>query len=252
MRTDDPTPMPRPRLGPRLAVLAAVAAALVAFYFSGLADRLSWAEVKADLASWQASADENLPLAVAVFVAVYVAVVALSLPVAVVLSLVAGALFGRWLGTAVVSVSATAGATLAFLGSRYLFRDWVRRRFGRLLAPIEGGIQRDGAFYLLTLRLMPVVPFWLINLGMGLTPMRATTFAAVSWAGMLLGTFLYVNAGTELASLDSPRGLFSWRVVGSLALLGVVPLLIRWAVRAFGGGGEVPREGAKGDEKKQG
>ena len=107
-----------------------------------------------------------------VFFAVYVVTVALSLPIAVVLSLVGGALFGRWLGTGVVSVAATAGATLAFLSSRYLLRDWVQRRFARLLGPLNDGVAHDGIFYLFTLRLMPVVPFWLINLGMGLTPMR--------------------------------------------------------------------------------
>jgi uncharacterized membrane protein YdjX (TVP38/TMEM64 family) len=138
----------------------------------------------------------------------------------------------------VVSVASTAGATLAFLSSRYLLRDWVQRRFARLLRPLNEGVARDGAYYLFMMRLVPAVPFFLINLGMGLTPMRATTFAAVSWAGMLIGTFLYVNVGAEvgtnLAELDSPAGLVSWRLLGSLALLGVVPLLIRLAVRRMG------------------
>lgn len=225
-----PSPAPS-RLWPRLLLLGLIALAITAFYLFGLNDYFSWATVRTNVTTWKQQADENLALVLLAFCAVYVAVVALSLPVAVILSLVAGALFGRWLGTAVVSVCSTTGATLAFLFSRYLLRQWVQRRFGHRLGPLERGIERDGAFYLFTLRLIPVVPFWLINLGMGLTPMRVTTFAAVSWAGMLLGTFLYVNLGTNLAELESPRGLLSWKVLGSLALLGVVPLLVRFVVR---------------------
>jgi hypothetical protein len=131
----------------------------------------------------------------------------------------------------VVSLASTLGATLAFLSSRYILRDWVQRQFGARLGPINRGVEKDGAYYLFTLRLVPVVPFFLINLGMGLTPMRVVPFAAVSWLGMLLGTFLYVNAGTELAALDSPAGLLSWQVLLSLALLGVVPLAIRKCIQ---------------------
>src|SRR5207302_5821473 len=112
-------------------------------------------------------------------------------------------------------------------GSRYVLRDWVQRRFGDRLEPVNRGVEKDGGYYLFALRLVPVVPFFLINLGMGLTPMRVTTFAAVSWLGMLLGTFLYVNAGTELATLDSLADLLSWKVLGSLALLGLTPLAVR-------------------------
>jgi uncharacterized membrane protein YdjX (TVP38/TMEM64 family) len=209
--------------------------AVAAFFVLRQEGYVSWAVVKENVAFWKEQTDEHLLLALVVFFVVYVVTVALSLPIAVVLSLIGGALFGRWLGTATVSVAATAGATLAFLSSRYLFRDWVQRRFARLLKPLNDGVARDGVFYLFLLRLMPVVPFWLINLGMGLTPMRTTTFAVVSWAGMLLGTFLYVNVGAEvgtgLAEMDSPTRLVSWQLLGSLALLGVVPLLIRVVVR---------------------
>jgi uncharacterized membrane protein YdjX (TVP38/TMEM64 family) len=215
-------------------LLGVMVLAAAGFYFFLLREQLSWDAVRENLASWKQQADDNLALVVAVFCAVYLAVVALSLPVALVLSLIAGALFGRWLGTAVVSASSTAGATLAFLSSRYLLRDWVHRRFAGLLGPIERGVERDGAFYLLTLRLIPAVPFWLINLGMGLTPMRATTFAAVSWAGMLLGTFLFVNVGAELGenlTQESFAERVPWGLLTSLALLGVVPLLLRLVLR---------------------
>jgi uncharacterized membrane protein YdjX (TVP38/TMEM64 family) len=163
------------------------------------------------------------------------AVTALSLPVATILTLVGGALFGRGLGTAVVSLASTLGATLAFLLSRYLVRDWVQHRFGERLGPINRGVEKDGAWYLFTLRLLPVVPYFLINLAMGLTPLRVTTFLVVSWLGMLPLTYLYINVGTELASLDSPAGIVSPKVLLALALAGVVPLVLRklgqWWVR---------------------
>ena len=228
------TASPR-RLWPRLVLAALLALAVVAFFVLYQQGYVTWGELKLHVASWKQQTEENLVLVLLVFCAAYVAVVALSLPVAVPLSLIAGALFGRWLGTAAVSIASTAGATLAFLSSRYVLRDWVRRRFGALIEPLDRGVERDGAFYLFTLRLIPVVPFWLINLGMGLTPMRVTTFAVVSWAGMLLGTFLYVNVGAELgaglAEKDSLAGLVSWQLLGALALLGVAPLLIRVVVR---------------------
>jgi uncharacterized membrane protein YdjX (TVP38/TMEM64 family) len=212
---------------PRLALVAAFVLAVATFYALGLQQYFSWDAVRSHLDAWQAEVRDNLVQAVLVFFVVYVAATALSLPVGTVLSLVAGALFGRWLGTGVVSLASTLGATLAFLSSRYALRDWVQRRFARRLAAINRGVERDGAYYLFTLRLVPAVPFFLINLGMGLTPLRVSTFAAVSWIGMLPATFLYVNAGTALATIDSPAGLLSWKVLGSLALLGIVPLAVR-------------------------
>lgn len=223
------TPQPARRL--RLLVLGAVVAVAAAVYLTGTYRYLSagyaWDWVRGHLDDLKERVAEDLPLAAMLFFAAYVAVTALSLPAAAVLSLAAGALFGRWLGTGVVLLGATAGATLAFLSSRYLLRDFVRQRFGPRLAVLDDGVRREGAYYLLTLRLVPVFPFFLINLGMGLTPIRAATFAWVSLLGMLPGTFLYVNAGTELAGLDSPRDALSAPVLGSLALLGVLPLLLK-------------------------
>jgi uncharacterized membrane protein YdjX (TVP38/TMEM64 family) len=224
-------PPPAAARWPRWALAALLVLAVAGFYLLGLQRYFSWDFVRGHLGAWQAQARDNLALAVLAYFLVYVAVTGLSLPVAAPLSLVAGALFDRWLGTAVVSLASTLGATLAFLASRYLLRDWVQHKFGQRLGPINRGVEEDGAYYLLTLRLVPAVPFWLINLGMGLTPMRTATFAGVSWVGMLLGTFLYVNAGTELAKLDSPAGLLSWPVLLSLALLGVVPLAVRLVLR---------------------
>jgi uncharacterized membrane protein YdjX (TVP38/TMEM64 family) len=232
----EPPPESGRSLWPRLALLALLLLGVAAFYALGLNCYLSWESVRDNVGAWQERVEEYLALSLALFFCAYVSVTALSLPVGALLALVAGALFGRWLGTGVVSLASTLGATLAFLSSRYLFRDWVQRRFASRLGPINRGVARDGAYYLFTLRLLPVVPFFLINLGMGLTPMCAGTFAAVSWAGMLLGTFLYVNVGTELATLSSPADVLSWKVLGALALLGVAPLVLRLVLRGAGGG----------------
>lgn len=231
--TDTPPPLPAPasRLGPRVALALILVLAVAGFYASGLYRYLSWESVRGSLGDWQTRVAEDLPLAALVYFAVYVTATALSLPAASLLTMIGGALFGRWLGTGLAIVAATVGATLAFLGSRYLLRDFVRRKFGARLQGLDRGIEKDGAFYLLTLRLVPAVPFFLVNLGVGLTPIRTATFALVSGLGMLPGTFLFVNAGTELGSVDSPADLLSWKITGSLALLAVVPLVVRRLLR---------------------
>lgn len=161
--------------------------------------------------------------------ALYVIVTALSLPVAVWLTLAVGALFGFWRGLLLVAFAAPLGATLAFLAARWVLGDWVRRRFGPRFAAINQGMARDGAFYLFTLRLIPVVPFFLVNLLMGLTPIKTRTFYLVSQAGMLAGTAVYVNAGTQLGQLTSPRDVLSPGLIGSFVALGLFP----WAARAL-------------------
>jgi uncharacterized membrane protein YdjX (TVP38/TMEM64 family) len=230
----------------RWAVAALLVLGVAGFYALGLHHYLCWDYLRAHLDLLQAWVGEHLLAAVLLFVLVYVAVTALSLPVATALGLLAGALFGRWLGTGVVSLAATLGATLAFFSSRYLLRDWVQRRCGDLLAVVNRGVERDGAYYLLTLRLVPAFPFFVVNLGMGLTPLRARTFAWVSFLGMLPGTFLYVNAGTELGRLCSPRDVLSAGLLLALALLGVVPLLLRLLTRRLRPA-ELPHEAGRGD-----
>jgi len=163
----------------------------------------------------------------AVFFAVYIAVAALSLPIAVWLTLAGGALFGFWWGLLIVSFASTIGATLAFLAARFLLRDWVRGKLGARADAIEAGLRRDGPFYLFTLRLIPVIPFFAVNLLMGLTPVTVLTFYVVSQLGMLAGTAVYVNAGTQLAALDSLAGILSPQLLLSFALLGVFPWLAR-------------------------
>src|SRR6266513_3808710 len=173
------------------------------------------------------------PLAVAgIFFAIYVAVTGLSVPGAAVLSLVVGAIFGLLWGTLIVSFASSLGATLAFLSSRFLFREAVRSRFGDRLRAIDAGLEKEGAFYLFALRLVPAFPFVLVSLLMGLTPIRTRTFYWVSQIGMLPATIVYVNAGTQLATLQSISGILSPALIGSLALLGIFPFLAR---RAPGG-----------------
>ena len=175
-------------------------------------------------AAWKSTSPIGLGLA---FGAVYVLVTALSLPGAAILTLAAGAIFGLFWGTVIASFASTLGATLAFWSARYLLRDWVQKRFGDRLKPINQGVARDGAFYLFTLRLVPVFPFFLINLLMGLVPIRALTFYGVSQVGMLAGTLVYVNAGTQLAQIDSLGGIVSPGVMLSFVLLGVFPLIAK-------------------------
>jgi pyruvate/2-oxoglutarate dehydrogenase complex dihydrolipoamide dehydrogenase (E3) component/uncharacterized membrane protein YdjX (TVP38/TMEM64 family) len=157
----------------------------------------------------------------------YVAVTALSLPGAAAMTLAGGALFGFWPALLIVSFASSIGATLAFLSSRFLLRDWVQRRFGERLRAIDAGIEKDGAYYLFSLRLVPLFPFFLINLLLGLTPMRTATFYAVSQLGMLAGTAVFVNAGTRLGAVTSLSGLLSPGLLLSFALLGLFPLLAR-------------------------
>jgi len=175
-----------------------------------------------------AALNAQSPLQVAgVFFALYVVVTALSLPGAVIMTLAAGALFGLLEGLLLVSFASSIGATLAFLVSRFVLRDSVQQRFGDRLNAINAGMEKDGALYLFTLRLIPVFPFFLINLLMGLTPMRTGTFYWVSQAGMLAGTLVYVNAGTQLGQLQSLSGILSPALLFSFVLLGIFPLIAR-------------------------
>ena len=166
-------------------------------------------------------------LVIGAYFAIYVAVAALSLPGAAILTLVAGAIFGLAVGTVVVSFASSVGATLAMLVSRYLLRDAVKSRFTSLVSDIDKGVEREGAFYLFTLRLVPLFPFFVVNLVMGLTKMAAGRFYWVSQLGMLAGTIVYVNAGTQLAQITSIKGILSPALIGSFVLLGVFPLVAK-------------------------
>ena len=214
------------RLG-RIALVLVVAAAFAAFFLLDLGSTLSLDTLKSRQSELASFVEREPLIAAGGFFLIYVAATALSLPGAVVMTLAAGAIFGLLLGTLIVSFASMAGASLAFLSSRYLFRDWVRKRFGKRIETMDRGLAKDGAFYLLTLRLIPVFPFFLINLAMGLTVMRLATFAFVSQIGMFAGTLVFVNAGTQLAAIESTGDILSPGLIGSLVLLGLFPLVAK-------------------------
>lgn len=211
----------------KLLLLGLLALLITGFFALDLSQYLTLSSLKAQQAALHTQVASNPWLAAGVFFAVYVGATGLSLPGASLMTLVAGALFGLWQGFLIVSFASTLGAVLAMFSSRFLLQDWVQKRFGKRLAGIEAGLARDGAFYLFALRLVPVFPFFLINLAMGLTKLPARTFWWVSQLGMLPGTLVYVNAGRELGQLDSLSGILSPGLLGAFALLGLFPLLAR-------------------------
>ncbi|MCG6212211.1 TVP38/TMEM64 family protein [Vibrio furnissii] len=174
--------------------------------------------------------DQHVVTAALIYFLSYVFITAFSIPGAAVVTLLGAALFGFWLSLLLVSFASTIGATLAFLSSRYLLKEWVQTRFGDKLHAVNQGMARDGAFYLLSLRLIPVFPFFLINLLMGLSPIALTRYYWVSQLGMLPGTAVYINAGTQLAQIDALSGIISPAVLLSFALLGLFPLLMKWVM----------------------
>ncbi len=216
----------------KLLLLAALALAVVAFFALDLARFFSLDYIKGAQAEFAALYARQPVSVVAAFFAVYVAVTALSLPGAAIMTLLAGAIFGLVAGTVIVSFASSIGATLAMLFARYVLRDSVKARFGARLADIDKGVAREGAFYLFTLRLVPVFPFFVINLLMGLTTMKAATFYIVSQIGMLAGTVVYVYAGTQLAQISSLKDIISPGLAGALVLLGVFPLVAKKVVDA--------------------
>ena len=216
----------------RILLAVVLAAAVATFFVLDLGRFLSLDFFKAQQAAIEAYRAANPLSSAAVFFLVYVAVTALSLPGAAVMTLLGGAILGLAWGTLIISFASTIGATLAFLVSRFLLHDWVQARFGGRLKTVNEGIRKDGALYLFTLRLVPIFPFFVINLVMGITPIRTWTFYWVSQIGMLAGTLVYVNAGTQLARIESARGILSPEVLVSFALLGIFPLLARKLVQA--------------------
>ncbi|GAB4152011.1 MAG: bifunctional TVP38/TMEM64 family protein/FAD-dependent oxidoreductase [Sphingomonadales bacterium] len=214
----------------KIALVAFIVALIAAFFAFDLRQYLTLEALKQSQEQLAALRADQPLLVLGVYFAVYVAVTALSLPGAAIMTLAGGALFGLVTGTIVVSFASTIGATLAFLVARYVLRDTVKRRFANRMAAIDAGVERDGGFYLFTLRLVPVFPFFIINLVMGLTAMKTWTFYWVSQVGMLAGTVVYVNAGTQLAQVRSLGDIVSPELIGSFVLLGIFP----WIARKIG------------------
>ncbi|PTN37249.1 TVP38/TMEM64 family protein [Desulfonatronum sp. SC1] len=208
----------------KIALVLALSALVGAFFLFDLGQYFSLDYIKDSQQRFQSLYTEKTVTVIAVYMGVYILVTSLSLPGAVIMTLVGGALFGLAVGTVVVSFASTIGATLACFVSRFVLQDWVQRRFGQRLVAVNQGIEREGAFYLFTLRLVPLFPFWMINLVMGLTRMKLRTFFWVSQVGMLPGTLVYVNAGRELGRIDSLGGILSPGLIFSFVLLGIFPL----------------------------
>lgn len=220
-------------LAKKLILLAAVVAAIVAFKMFGFEQYLSLEYLQGSRQRFSDYYAQNTLAVVAFYMLVYIAVTALSLPGAAVMTLAGGAVFGLAVGIVVVSFASSIGATLAFLVSRYLFKDAVQSRFGARLEAINRGMEAEGAFYLFTLRLVPVFPFFIINLVMGLTRMKAWTFYWVSQVGMIAGTLVYVNAGKEIGKLTGLKGILSPGLIASFVVLGLFPVMVKKLMGAY-------------------
>jgi uncharacterized membrane protein YdjX (TVP38/TMEM64 family) len=216
----------------RWIALALVAAFFAAFFALGLQRYFTLDNFKAQHAAIEAYRSAHPVAAGVSFFVIYVVVTGLSLPGAGIMTIVGGAIFGFVWGVVIVSFASSAGATTAFLVARFLFRDAIQQRFGDKLKAINEGVERDGAFYLFTLRLIPAFPFFIVNLVMAQTPIRVGTFYWVSQLGMLPFTLVFVNAGTQLARITSLRGILSPGLLGAFVLLGVFPLIARKIIEA--------------------
>ncbi len=217
----------------KVAILGGIAVLVALFFILDLGQYLSLEYLKQSQASFQESYQNNKFLFLGTFFIIYVATAALSLPGAAILTLAGGGLFGFWTGLIVVSFASTVGATLACAVSRYILGSSVQEKFGDKLRKFNEGIDKEGAFYLFTLRLIPIFPFFVINLVMGLTKMRLLTFYWVSQLGMLPGTAVYVNAGKEISKLDSLSGILSPGLIISFVLLGVFPLVAKKGIAYY-------------------
>ncbi|WP_201594205.1 FAD-dependent oxidoreductase [Psychrobacter vallis] len=211
----------------KIALVLAVSLLIISFFYFDLNELLTLDGLKSSMGQFDQYKAQSPWLVIGGFFFVYILVTALSLPGATIMTLAAGALFGLFQGLLIASFASSIGATLAFLVSRYLLRDSIKQRFPERLHSIDSGIKKEGAFYLFTLRLVPIFPFFLINLLMGVTAIKVKTFYWVSQLGMLAGTLVYVNAGTQLAQIESLSNIFSFNLLASFALLGLFPLLAK-------------------------
>jgi uncharacterized membrane protein YdjX (TVP38/TMEM64 family) len=217
----------------KIVILVVVISLIVAFKVFNLGQYLSLSYLKESLDKFNDLYEKHQVLVIAGYFIIYVLTTSLSLPGASPLGIVGGALFGFWVATLVVSFASTIGATLACFVSRFLLRDWVQSKFSDKITKVNEGIEKEGAFYLFTLRLIPIFPFWMINLVMGLTKMPLSRFYWVSQIGMLPGTMVYVNAGKELAKIESIKGIFSPSLIISFALLGIFPIAVKKLVAFY-------------------
>ena len=214
----------------QIILLGAIVVLVVLFFVFDLGRYLNLQYFQEQRSALVGLYQDNKLLFIVAFMAIYIAMAALSLPGAAIMTLAAGALLGLAVGVMVVSFASAIGATLACLLARYLFRDAVQIRFAKYLGRINEGVEKDGAFYLFAMRLVPAIPFFVINLVMALTPIRVWTFYWVSQVGMLAGTVVFVNAGKEIGQLASLSGILSPTLVISFVLLGVFPFIAKKAL----------------------
>ena len=217
----------------KIVILIVIAALIVAVKIFHLDQYLTLSSLKGSLDQLKALYESHRLMVIAGYFVVYVLTTSLSIPGAAPLGIAGGALFGFWTATLVVSFASTIGATLACFVSRFLLRDWIQNKFGDKIAKVNEGIEREGAFYLFTLRLIPIFPFWMINLVMGLTKMSLLKFYWVSQIGMLPGTMVFVNAGKELAKIDSLKGILSLGLIISFALIGIFPIAVKKLIALY-------------------
>ena len=218
----------RGSIGPLL-FIAAILAILAAFLFTPLGDWLTIAKLKESRESLMQLVDARPVLSAATFFLFCLVATGLCFPAAPVLGVSAGALFGLWPGLAIWLTAWVLGSTIAFFAARFFLRDWVKRTFGKRVDAIDRGFHAHGALYLLTLRLNPVVPYWLVNLAIGLTAMRPWTYVALTIPGLLPAAAIYVNAGTQLAAIDKPSDILSLNLIVTLLLLSFFPLIVAGA-----------------------
>lgn len=217
----------------KVILLLAMAGLIAAYFLFDLGRYMTLHHLGESRAQLLSLYEHHAALTVAAFMLAYIIVTALSIPVASFMGLAGGAIFGFIAGTMAVSLASTIGALLAFLASRYMFRGWAEKRIGGFLRTVNEGIEHEGALYLFSLRVIPVFPFWLINIAIGLTSMRSGVFFIVSLIGMLPGTMVFVNAGMELGKIESVAGIMSPGLIISFTILGLFPLAAKKAMNMY-------------------
>ena len=211
----------------KLTILVGILLVAFTFIYFDLGQYFSLDYLKAQNSILQETYQQNKVAFITIYLLVYIFSTAVSFPGATILTLAAGSIFGLFLGTILVTIASTLGATLAFLGARFLFRDFVQRKFHSSLKKINAGVEKDGAFYLFSLRVIPVVPFFVINMTMGLTQMKTWTFFWISLVGMIIGTLAYVKAGTEIVKISSSKGLLSPSLIAIFIFIGIFPWIAK-------------------------
>jgi uncharacterized membrane protein YdjX (TVP38/TMEM64 family) len=217
----------------KIVILIVIVGLIVAVKVFGIDQYLTLSYLKGSVDSLKSLYATHSLMVITLYFVIYVLTTSLSLPGASPLGIAGGALFGFWTATIVVSFASTIGATLACIVSRFLLRDWIQNKFGDRVKKVNEGIEKEGAFYLFTLRLIPLFPFWLINLAMGLTKMSLVKFYWVSQIGMLPGTMVFVNAGKELAKIESIKGILSPGLIISFALIGIFPIAVKELIALY-------------------